>query len=97
MKALEMLTNCVNKEISAYGYTVLEFASRCGVSYGEMRKIVSGKATDVKLSTIEKICDNSHITLQDIANCGFDLQNLAKGIMLISNGHRYSISLKQYK
>ena len=65
-EVLERLRETVNKELEKknMGYTV--FADLCGVSRRIMADIVNGKKTDIKLSTIVKICENSNICLSDI-------------------------------
>lgn len=65
-EALERLRETINKELEKknMGYTV--FADLCGVSRRIMADIVNGKKTDIKLSTIVKICENSNICLSDI-------------------------------
>ena len=65
-KILERLKELVNYEIESTNQTILSFSVRCEVSYNEMRKICNGRAKDIKLSTICKICNNSHIQIADI-------------------------------
>ena len=65
-EVLERLRETINRELEKknVGYTV--FADLCGVSRRIMADIVNGKKTDIKLSTIVKICENSSICLSDI-------------------------------
>lgn len=49
-----------------YDITIKDYALRCDVSYSVMRKISNGQATDLLLSTIDKICENSHFDLDEI-------------------------------
>ena len=94
---LAKLSEKVNNEISSCGYTIQEFALRCDVSYGEMRRIANGCITDVKLSTVQKICENSHICFSDIIENNKDIEYITKRLMLTYDGCRYSISLNKFK
>lgn len=86
----------VNSEITNCGYTIQDFALRCDVSYGEMRRIANGCVTDIKLSTMYKIFENSHICFSDIVESD-ELEYINKRLMLIFNGNRYNISLNKFK
>lgn len=63
---LEKLQTLVNREISDRGCTIKAFSVKCEVSYEEMRKICNGEINDIKASTVEKICDNSKFSINDI-------------------------------
>ncbi len=63
---LNRLADLILVEIEKRGCSCICFADLCGISRNEMGKIVNRKKTDIKLSTILKICENSDIDIKDI-------------------------------
>ena len=97
-KVLLRLQELVNKEIYDYDYTIKGFALRCGMSYTEMRSIANGHATDIRISTIEKICANSHIEMSDIfIEDVCDIIRVFSRLTILYDTDRYSVSLSRYK
>jgi len=97
---LEKLSDCVNKEMMDYGYSIREYSLRCDVSYNVMRKICNGRANDLMLSTIGKICANSHFDLDEILGKNTDckIEKLVNRCVLIyNNADRYSISVRKFR
>lgn len=96
---LERLAQLMNKEMSDYDITIKDYALRCGISYTLMRRICNGKATDLMLSTVIKICDNSHFEFDEVISRDMDykIERLFNRCMLIyNNAERYSISVRKY-
>lgn len=96
---IKRLTICVNEEMSNYGYSIKDYSEKCDVGYSVMRKISSGKANDALLSTIEKICDNSHFDMDDVfaRPLEIDIEKiLSKVILVHNNKERYSISASKF-
>ena len=78
------------------GYTL--FADLCGISRKIMADIVNGEKTDIKLSTIVKICENSGIPIDEIFPSGkSETMEHLKNSYLIINGRRYKIQLLELK
>lgn len=97
---IKRLTKCVNEEMNTYGYSIKDYSEKCEVSYSVMRKISSGKANDALLSTIEKICDNSHFEMDDVfaRPLEIDIEKiLSKVILVHNNKERYTISASKFK
>lgn len=65
-KILEKLCVEILKELERTNKSYTVFADLCGISRNLMGSIVNRKKTDIKLSTIVKICENSSISLIDI-------------------------------
>lgn len=63
---LNRLADLILKEIEKRGCSCICFADLCGISRNEMGRIVNRKKTDIKLSTILKICENSEISVENI-------------------------------
>ena len=63
---MENLRNEIWKKMVENDYTLKKFSQLCGISYGNLRKIISGKNNDISASTILKICKNSGIKINDI-------------------------------
>lgn len=63
---MENLRNEIWKKIAENDYTLKKFAKICGISYGNLRKIISGTNNDINTSTILRICKNSGIKVNDI-------------------------------
>ena len=94
-EALERLRETINKELEKknMGYTV--FADLCGISRRIMADIVNGKKTDIKLSTIVKICENSNICLSDIfSDTGRD-KITDNNLFLLTGATKYKVELKK--
>ena len=64
--SMERLAILVNDEIERQHCTIKSFSVRCGVSYERMRDITNREIDDIRLSTLERICDNSHFTIADV-------------------------------
>lgn len=97
---VKRLTECVNKEMMDYDITIKDYALRCDVSYSVMRKISNGQATDLLLSTIDKICENSHFDLDEILEKTMDYKIervLSRCMIIYNNADRYSISVSKYR
>lgn len=97
---VKRLTECVNKEMMNYDITIKDYALRCDVSYSVMRKISNGQATDLLLSTIDKICENSHFDLDEILERTMDYKIervLSRCMIIYNNADRYSISVSKYR
>jgi DNA-binding Xre family transcriptional regulator len=95
---LGRLRNLVNEEMIENDLTIKEFSLRCGISYNEMRNIANGQAIDIKVSTIEKICENSHIEMWDIFDDGvIEFERLFNRLILLYKSERYSLTLNKYR
>lgn len=69
MRISDVMNNLRNemwKKIVENDYTLKTFAKICGISYGNLRKIIYGANSDVNMSTILKICKNSGIKINNI-------------------------------
>ena len=87
----KMLTEYVNKEMINYDITIKEFSLRCGISYNEMRNIANGRADDLLLSTIIRICDNSHFDISNLI-----IQDISREEQLINNIY-HQLKIKDFK
>lgn len=95
---LERLAQLMNKEMSDYDITIKDYALRCGISYTLMRRICNGKATDLMLSTVIKICDNSHFGINEIIDKKeLDIERVFPQCSILYGNSRYSINLSKYK
>ena len=94
-ETLERLRETINRELEKknMGYTV--FADLCGISRRIMADIVNGKKTDIKLSTIVRICENSNICLSDIfSDTGRD-KITDNNLFLLTGVTKYKVELKK--
>lgn len=91
----ERLMGLVNKELLESGYSIKSFSTKCEISYDEMRRIVNGSLVEPKISTIEKICENSTITLSDVLCVDTELDNQTM-IVQCSSG-KYNLTWKKVK
>lgn len=98
-EVLGRLRRLVNLEINNHNYTIKGFAVRCEISYTEMREIVNGQTSDIKLSTICQICNNSNISFADVfVENESDLQRMINKVtILFENTDRYSVKLLRYR
>lgn len=88
----KMLTEYVNKEMMNYDITIKDYALRCDVSYSAMRKISNGRADDLLLSTIIRICDNSHFDISNLI-----IQDISREEQLINNIYHQLKIYKEYR
>lgn len=65
-KVLEKLSDLILMEMGKTGRTQTCFAELCGISRNELRNIIAKRKNDIKLSTIQKICENSSINYIDV-------------------------------
>ncbi len=63
---LNRLADLILVEIGKRGCSCICFVDLCGISRNKMGKIVNRKKTDIKLSIILKICENSEISIEDV-------------------------------
>ena len=89
---IKTLSEYVNKEMRSCNYTIKDYALRCDVSYSVMRKISNGQATDLLLSTIQKICDNSHFDISNLI-----IQDISREEQLINNIYHQLKIYKEYR
>lgn len=97
---LKRLCSFMNEEMIKYDITIKDYAYRCGISYTLMRRICNGNATDLMLSTIIKICDNSHFDLDEIVSTDLDykIERLFNRLIFTyNNTDRYSVSVKKFR
>lgn len=93
---LERLRSLVNNEISENHYTIKGFATRCGISYEEMRLICNGNLNDIRLSTITQICSNSSISLYNVFFENL-LDGIASSVIVLYQDERYNVRLSRYR
>ena len=74
------------------GYTT--FADLCGISRKIMGDIVNDRKTDLKLSTIVKICENSDIRMEDIF-CEEEFNFEKEDFTVIFRNSRFKIKFLQ--
>lgn len=89
---IKTLSEYVNKEMQTYNYSIREYSLRCDVSYNVMRKISNGQATNLLLSTIQKICDNSHFDISNLI-----IQDISREEQLINNIYHQLKIYKEYR
>ena len=89
---IKTLSDYVNKEMQTCNYTIKDYALRCDVSYSAMRKISNGQATDLMLSTIDRICNNSHFDL-----CDLIIKDISREEQLINNIYHQLKIYKEYR
>lgn len=95
---LQRLTELCNKEMIKYDITIKDYAYRCGLSYTLMRRICNGKATDLMLSTIDRICCNSHFSFDDLICKNEDnIEKIFQRFKVYIDDDRYSISVKKFR
>ena len=95
---LEKFCQEILLELERKRITYTAFSDLCGISRKIMADIVNRKKTDIKLSTILKICENSDIRLEDIFSIPTDcsIEDALKNAYIVLEGKRYSIELKKY-
>lgn len=91
----ERLMGLVNRELLESGYSIKSFSTKCEISYDEMRRIVNGSLVEPKISTIEKICENSTITLSDVLCVDTELDN--QTMIVQCNSGKYNLTWKKVK
>ena len=97
---LKRLSTLMNKEMTDYDITIKDYALRCGISYTLMRRICNGQATDLMLSTVIKICDNSHFEFDEVTSKDMDYKFeriINRCILLYNNAERYSLSVRKFR
>lgn len=65
-RIMENLRNEILKTLDEKKITYEKFSEICNISYENLCKIISGKNTDIKLSTLLKICTKSEISLEKV-------------------------------
>lgn len=95
-KILRKLSVLIIREMQKKNQSCLQFAELCGIDRNVMGNIVNQKKNDVKLSTIYKICENSAIRIENIF-CDCKTEQMLNNAILIINGKRYILELKEYK
>ena len=96
---LKRLCKEILKELERRNISYTYFADFCGISRKIMADIVNQTKTDMKLSTIIKICENSNIRIEDIFSDrerNEEIKNRIRNAYIVINGTRFSIELKEY-
>lgn len=65
-KVLENLKIEIYRQISKNNYSLKRFAIICEISYENLLDILYGKRSDIRLSTLLKICDNAGIDILNV-------------------------------
>ncbi len=70
---MNRLADLILKEIGKRDCSYAYFADICGISVSEIYYIINRKISDIRLSTLIKICNNSGILIIDVFDCEFIL------------------------
>ena len=94
---LSRLSDLILSEMELKCCTIREMAIMCDVSEREISAIKNRNKHDIKLSTIEKICENTNITYEDIFNIK-DIEIFEKmigGLYLTDGKNKYFLKSKK--
>ena len=89
------LSKAIIDELDRKKQSCLKFAELCGVGRNIMSDIVNRQKTDVRLSTIVKICENSGIKIENVF-CDCRIDKMINNAVISINGRKYRIELKEY-
>lgn len=67
---LTNLSELILKKISEKNYTVTLFARECGISRKKVSDIINRNVSEIKLSTLVKICETHDIPYWEVFKCG---------------------------
>ena len=68
---LTRLSNQLIRKMGENDWSITQLSTICNVSYHGIYNIINGNVSDINLSTLIKICENTHISYADI----FDIDN----------------------
>lgn len=91
---LDRLAEVINKELLRKGKSCLCFGELCGLSKNIIGDITSRKRTDIKLSTIVKVCEYSDIDIRQIFG-DFKPEEILNGATITILGKKYRIKLEE--
>lgn len=64
-----MMQERLRSRIKELGWSVRETSRRTGVHHDMLHKLISGRHTDLRLSTLRKLCDGLSMSLDELAGC----------------------------
>ena len=93
-KIMNKLADLILKEIAKRDCSCAYFADVCGISVSEIYYILSRKNSDMRLSTLIKICNNSGIFITDVLDCSIlDAQkDIADNAIIVIHGVEYRLT-----
>lgn len=65
-EVMENLKNEMWGKINENDFTLTQFAIRCDMSYGNLRRILNGDSKDISASMLLNICENADIKIEKI-------------------------------
>lgn len=95
-KFLNKLADLIILELDKRNISCVAFGELCGLSKNQIGEIANRQKRDVRLSTILKICENSDIRIENIF-CDCKTEQMLNNAIIIINGKRYTLELKEYK
>lgn len=92
---LNRLADLILCELERRNISCLAFGELCGLSKNQIGYIVNRNKTDIKLSTIVKICENSNIQIEHIF-CDCKTEKIMNNAVILINGSKFKMELKEY-
>ena len=71
-KYLLNFRNSLIKKMNENNWNITQLAIICDCSYHGMCNIVNGNMHDINFSTFIKICENTHISYNEVFECDYD-------------------------
>lgn len=90
---LKNLRNALLEKMENDDLTLTEMSIKCNISNRRLSDIISGKAKDIYLSTLVKICKNAHISYISILeiNCSEISDEILKEFTLTNGTMQYAL------
>ena len=95
---MDRLASLILNEMGKHNYSYAYFADMCDLSAHEISLIVNKKLSDIKLSTLIKICNNSDILIIDVFG-GIDYcsilavqKDIADNALIVIHGVEYRLT-----
>lgn len=92
---LKRLSELILMEMEKGNLSGICFADLCGISRNELNYIINGKKSDIRLSTIVKICENSNIRIEHIF-CDCKTEKIMNNAIVLINGNKFKMEIKEY-
>lgn len=89
---LEKIRDLLLDEMREKEYDIIDLSVKCDISYNRIRNILYGNVTDIKLSTLIKICKSLGIELYIGKEKHGGIEYTLKQCHLVYNGKRYNIT-----